>query len=147
MNQRCTQLKKRKNKKILGSIFSNEDKEISLIGEGFSVEGAVKFGDGVVRLDGRLNGEINGQGTLIIGREGVFQGEMKVGTLILGGRTEGTVIASECARITSTGKLLGRVQAAQLVIEAGGILEGKSLKWVALTNEVMRKGISDIVTL
>ncbi|MBU1206111.1 MAG: polymer-forming cytoskeletal protein [Proteobacteria bacterium] len=129
MGGRWTSPNRRPKKRFLGSIFTKEEQGISLIGEGSSVVGTLHFGDGVVRLDGRLDGGIFGQGTLIIGPEGLFQGEMKVSTLILCGRVEGTVIASERAHITPTGKLLGRVQAAQLIIEEGGILDGKSEKW------------------
>ena len=116
-------------KKFWASIFIKEERGISLIGEGISVAGALHFGGGVVRLDGRLDGKIFGQGVLIIGREGLFQGEMRVNTLILCGRIEGTVIASERAHIAPTGKLLGKVHACKLIIEEGGILEGKSTKW------------------
>ncbi len=129
MGGRWTSPNRRPKEKFLGSIFTKEEQGISLIGEGLSVVGTLHFGDGVVRLDGRLDGGIFGRGILIIGREGLFQGEMKVSTLILCGRIEGTVIASERAHITPTGKLLGRVQAPQLVIEEGGILEGKSERW------------------
>ena len=114
---------------FFGSIFTKEEQGFSLIGEGLSVVGTLHFDDGVVRLDGRLDGEIFGRGILIVGREGLFHGEMRVSTLILCGRIEGTVIASERAHIKPTGKLLGRVQASQLIIEEGGILEGKSAKW------------------
>lgn len=116
-------------KKFLGSIFTKEEEGISLIGEGLSGVGALHFDNGVMRLDGRWDGEIYGQGILIIGREGLFHGEMRVKTLILCGRIEGTVIASERAHIAPTGKLLGKVHACRLIIEEGGILEGKSAKW------------------
>lgn len=116
-------------KKFLGSIFTKEERGISLIGEGLSVVGALHFGDGVVRLDGRLDGEIFGQGILIIGRKGLFHGEMRVSSLVLSGRIEGTVIASERAHIAPTGKLLGTIYACRLIIEEGGILQGKSAKW------------------
>ena len=120
---------RRPKKKFWGSIFTKEEREVSLIGEGISVVGALHFGDGVVRLDGRLDGKIFGQGILIIGRKGLFHGEMRVSGLVLSGRIEGTVIASERAHIAPTGKLFGKVQACRLIIEEGGILEGKSAKW------------------
>ena len=128
MGGRCASAGRKPKKKFLGSIFTREERGISLIGEGLSVVGTLHFDDGVVRLDGRVEGEILGRGILIVGRQGLFQGEMRVSTLILCGRIEGTVIASERAHIKPTGKLSGRVHASQLIIEEGGILEGKSAK-------------------
>lgn len=113
-------------RKFLGSLFSPEDRVVSLIGEGSWIVGTVNFAEGVVRLDGRLEGKIIGNGTLIVGEKGMLQGEMSVGTLILCGKVEGMVAASDRAHISPTGKLFGRVQTAQLVIEEGGIFEGES---------------------
>jgi cytoskeletal protein CcmA (bactofilin family) len=128
MGGRCASPSRKSKKKILGSIFTKEEQGISLIGEGLSVVGTLNFDDRVVRLDGHLEGEIFGRGVLIMGREGRFHGEMRVRTLILCGRIEGTVIAYELAHIKPSGKLFGRIQASQLIIEEGGMLEGQSVK-------------------
>jgi cytoskeletal protein CcmA (bactofilin family) len=114
-------------KKFWKGLFSPGNQTISLVNEGTRVVGTVSFGQGVVRLDGCLEGKVFGPGTLIIGEKGRLQGEVNVGTLILCGQMEGLVAASNRAHIAPTGKLLGKVQAAQLVIEEGGILEGDSL--------------------
>ena len=114
--------------KYLNNLFPLAKKAISLVGEGILVVGTLHLGDEVVRLDGRLEGKVVGSGTLIIGQKGVFKGEMNVGTLILCGRVEGTVSSFDCAHITSTGKLFGKIQSSQLIIDEGGILEGESEK-------------------
>jgi len=113
-------------KKFLGSLFSEEGQEISLIGEGISVEGTLHFEAGVVRLDGRWQGKIIGRGTVIIGEKGLLQGDLQVSRLILTGRLEGTAATSESTHITPTGKLFGTVRTSKLVIDEGGILEGES---------------------
>jgi len=84
------------------------------------------FGDGEVRLDGRLEGKILGHGTLIIGEKGSLQGEVDVGALVLHGRVDGIVVASDSIRITRTGRLCGRLYAVRFVMEEGGIFEGES---------------------
>lgn len=113
-------------RKFLNGIFSKEDQAISLVGEGISVEGTLKLQDHVLRLDGRLEGKIIGQGTLIMGEKGLVQGEIYVGRLILGGRVEGRVTAQEGIHITPTGKLFGTALTSQLIIDEGGIFEGES---------------------
>ena len=113
-------------KKILEHLFSQKEKEFCLIGEGVSGEGTLNFGEGVIRLDGHWQGKIIGQGTVIIGEKGLFKGEMDVHMLILCGRAEGTVVAPDLAHITDTGKLIGKIRTAKLVINEGGIFEGES---------------------
>lgn len=107
--------------------FSRREKQtLSFVGEGITVVGSMDFGDGEVRLDGRLEGKIQGHGTLIIGEKGSLQGEIDVGALVLHGRMDGIAVASDSIRITRTGRLCGRVHAVRLVIEEGAIFEGES---------------------
>jgi cytoskeletal protein CcmA (bactofilin family) len=126
MDAPLTSSNKQPEKKFLSGIFSKEDQAISLIGEGISVVGTLNVQDNVLRLDGRLEGKIIGQGTLIMGEKGVLQGEIHVSRLILGGRVEGRVTAQEGIHITPTGKLFGTALTSQLIIDEGGIFEGES---------------------
>ncbi len=107
-------------------FFGREKQAFSLIGRGITVVGSLDFGSGEVHLDGRLEGKILGHGTLIIGDKGILNGEIDVGALVLYGRVDGTVVASDSVRIASTGRLCGRIHAMRLVIEEGGYFEGDS---------------------
>jgi len=126
MDAPLTPSDKQPEKKFLSGIFSKEDQAISLIGEEISVVGTLDLQDNVLRLDGRVEGKIIGQGTLIMGEKGRFQGEIQVGRVILGGRVEGRVTAPEGINITLTGKLFGTALTSQLIIDEGGIFEGES---------------------
>ena len=119
-------IEKRPKRKLLGRFWGHEKSALSLIGEGITVVGSLDFGNGEVRLDGRLEGKILGQGTLIIGERGSLQGEVDVGSLVLHGRVDGIVVASDSVHISCTGKLCGRIHSVRLIIEEGGILEGES---------------------
>jgi cytoskeletal protein CcmA (bactofilin family) len=111
---------------LWGRFSRRERPALSLIGEGITVVGTMDFGDGEVRLDGRLEGKILGHGTLIIGEKGSLQGEADVGALVLHGRADGIVVASDSIRITRTGRLCGRVHAVRFLMEEGAIFEGES---------------------
>jgi cytoskeletal protein CcmA (bactofilin family) len=113
-------------KRFLGSLFSQEEQKISLIGEDISIVGTLHFAEGVVRLDGQVEGKVIGPGTVIIGKKGLLRGDLKVNRLILSGRLEGTAVTSESTYIAPTGKLLGTVQTPRLVIDEGGIFDGES---------------------
>jgi cytoskeletal protein CcmA (bactofilin family) len=116
-----TAVRKRGEEKLWRRFSHKEKHTLSFIGEGITVVGSMDFGDGEVRLDGRLEGKILGQGTLIIGEKGSLQGEVDVGALVLHGR-----VASDSIRITRTGRLCGRLYAVRFVMEEGGIFEGES---------------------
>jgi cytoskeletal protein CcmA (bactofilin family) len=69
-----TAARKQGEEKLWGRFSRRERQALSLIGEGITVVGSLYFGDGEVRLDGRLEGKILGHGTLIIGEKGSLQG-------------------------------------------------------------------------
>jgi len=121
---------KPKKKKLFGHFFSPQEQPLTILCEGISVVGSLKFGGGVIRLDGQMEGKISGQGTLIIGEKGFLQGELEVDTLILNGRVQGQVSTTAITHITPTGRLFGKVQSSRLVIDSGGVFdgEGKTLK-------------------
>ena len=111
-------------KRFWHRLFAREERHVTLIAEGVSVNGAVDLGKGVVRLDGRMQGKVTGQGTLIMGARSLFQGELQVGKLILNGRLEGVVCAGT-VHIAPTGRLQGRISASQLVVDEGGVFDGQ----------------------
>jgi len=116
---------RRKEKKLFGGLVTPQDQPITMIGEGILVAGTMQIGSGVVRLDGRLEGKIIGPGTLVVGENGSFQGEMEVNHLVLNGKAEGTLIVAATAHVTPNGKLYGKIQANHLVIDQGAVFDGE----------------------
>ncbi len=80
--------------------------------------------EGIFRLDGKVEGEINHRGTLIIGETAVIKGKVEATTLILNGILEGEVTAKERMEIHASGKLYGTIVTPVFVIQDGGIFEG-----------------------
>jgi cytoskeletal protein CcmA (bactofilin family) len=121
-------MKIRKNRRteIVGVFWRRDGRALSFIGEGIAVVGSLEFGNGEVRLDGRLEGKILGQGTLLVGEKGSLRGEADVGALVLYGRVDGVVVASDSIRIARGGRLCGRVHAVRLIVEEGGVFDGES---------------------
>jgi cytoskeletal protein CcmA (bactofilin family) len=80
--------------------------------------------EGIFRLDGRVEGEINHRGTLIIGETAVIKGKVEATILILNGTLEGEVNAKERMEIHGSGKLFGTIFTPIFVIQDGGVFEG-----------------------
>ena len=86
-------------------------------------KGSLTF-DGTVRIDGKFEGKVITEDTLIVGETGHMVAEISAGTVICMGRVEGTVIASKKIEIHSSSKVIGNVQSPALYIELGGVMDG-----------------------
>ena len=99
---------------------------IAFLGKGTEFNGAITF-DGGIRLDGRFRGEIKGEDSLIIGQEGVVEAEINVPYVIIMGEVKGNIFAEKKVVIHLKGKVYGDIKSPNLVIEDGGIFNGRSL--------------------
>ena len=93
------------------------------MGEDAVFNGTLNF-DGIVRIDGKFEGKVVTEDTLIIGETGHLMAEISAGTVICMGRVEGTIVASKKVEIHSTSKILGNIKSPAIDIELGGILDG-----------------------
>ena len=89
------------------------------------VKGSINFKD-YLRLDGKFEGEIHSQGTLVIGENGIVKAEIQVGNLILEGSLYGNVTAQDKIELRSTAQLFGDIKASRLIINEGVVFVGKS---------------------
>ena len=93
------------------------------MGEGAVFNGSLSF-EGTVRIDGKFEGQVNTDDTLIIGETGHLRAEIFAGTVICLGLVEGTIIASKKVEIHSNSRVVGNIKSPALYIELGGILDG-----------------------
>lgn len=99
------------------------DEITAFLGAGTQYNGQFNF-QGIVRIDGGVNGDIDSDGTLVLGEEGVVEGRIRVGTLISNGRVKGDVEAASRIVLNKNSRLEGNVQAPSVVIEEGAIING-----------------------
>ena len=78
---------------------------------------------GTVRIDGKFEGQVTTEDTLIIGETGHLTAEISAGTVICMGYVEGTVMAQK-VEIHSTSKVVGSIKSPALHIELGGVFDG-----------------------
>ena len=93
------------------------------MGEDTIFNGLLNF-TGTVRIDGKFEGQVITEDTLIIGETGHLTAEISAGTVICMGYVEGTVIASQKIEIHSTSKVVGSIKSPALHIELGGVFDG-----------------------
>ena len=105
------------------NMKQNESEIKAYMGEDTVFNGSLNF-DGTVRIDGKFEGKVTTEDTLIIGETGHLMAEINAGTVICMGRVEGTIVASKKVEIHSTSKILGNIKSPAIDIELGGILDG-----------------------
>jgi len=104
----------------------NPSEEINaLLGGGTEFEGKLSF-EGAVRIDGKFTGEIRGEGMIMIGEKGNFQGEIQAGVVIVRGEARGTIRAKNRIEAYTPAKILADLYSPVLVFGEGVIFEGSS---------------------
>ena len=95
----------------------------SSLGPDTVVSGRLSF-NAPTRLDGTLRGEVRATDLLVVGERGFIEGTVRAPRLIVLGEIRGDVVGAERVEIGSSGRLIGSVEAASLVVKDGGCLDG-----------------------
>lgn len=114
------------------SIFSkgesrpqaSHDEISAFLGREAFFEGKLTF-RGIFRLDGKFEGEIFDSGTLIVGESAKVKGKIGVSTIVINGHVEGELHAADRIEIHSTGRFTGTLTTPKLIIQEGGVLNGR----------------------
>lgn len=100
-----------------------QDVRVSL-GADAEVSGKLSFAT-ATRIEGKLKGEIRSSDVLVIGPSAVVQATVRADRLVILGEVHGEVQGATRIQICAGGKLYGDVETRGLVIDEGGIFEGK----------------------
>jgi cytoskeletal protein CcmA (bactofilin family) len=121
--------------KLEKKLFEKEDEDMNgkqgegrietIIGKGTSIEGTVNI-EGATRIDGNVNGKLVSNDIITVGPTGVVKAEVRAKAIIVGGRVEGNLIASEKVELQAKCELLGDITSKSLLVEHGAIFHGAS---------------------
>jgi len=95
----------------------------TVIASGATVAGTMK-GEGIIRVEGTVEGEIDLKGAVIVTPGGLVKGPVTADVIRVAGRIEGAVSARDHLFIEKTGSLQGDFTTVSLVVEDGGRLNG-----------------------
>lgn len=104
-----------------GSVGSGEIK--AFLGEGTEFKGILTF-EGIVRVDGSLEGEVVSKDTLIIGESATVNAEITIKDIVISGTVRGNINASGKIEIQKPGKVYGNIKTPSLYIAEGVVFEG-----------------------
>lgn len=97
----------------------------AILGKGAEFTGKLIF-NGSVRIDGDFQGEINGQGSLVVGEGALVKATISVKSIYISGEVQGNMNVKDKVHIHTTGKFLGDVNTPVFIMEEGAFFDGKS---------------------
>jgi cytoskeletal protein CcmA (bactofilin family) len=125
-----------------GIHASPPEQVISIIGPGMKVSGDCDT-DGAVRVEGTVQGNIRAGKAVVVGRDGVVDGDIFTQDAVIGGTVNGTVRAASRLELQATSRIAGEVVAERMQLEEGAILNGSVQmgKGIVQPPEVLSIGI------
>ncbi len=103
---------------------SNPGALTAFIDQGSEFEGKLTFKD-TVRIDGRFQGEISSENTLIVGKTGEVEATICSTNVVVNGSIVGNIEARGQLTLHKTARVDGDVNAPVLVVEEGAIFNGR----------------------
>lgn len=135
-------------KKPVPSPATSNSKSETVIGATTKFVGTLTS-DGNIRVDGRVEGDIEVLGNLIIGETGQVIATVKAKSVHVAGAIKGELTAEELLEIAPTGKVWGDITTASLHIEPGGLFRGQSAMTSTIDEplllEAPRNGRTEVV--
>jgi len=97
---------------------------INTIGAGTTVKGDI-ISDGDFRIVGKLIGTIQSKGKVVIGKNGMVEGDILCKNADISGMVKGSMKVEELLSLTASSKMDGEVITSRIAIEAGAIFTGQ----------------------
>ena len=97
---------------------------INFLANGVAIQGHMRFANDLV-IDGRIEGEITGEGMLTVGSNAEVRGEIKTRSVIVHGLVHGNITVDDRCELRGRAQLTGDLKAARLVMDEGATFVGK----------------------
>ncbi len=95
----------------------------SLVGKGLRIEGEIR-GDDELLIEGTVKGKIDTNQTVTIGQTGELHAEVHGQTVIVLGRVNGDIFATQKVLLKPTAKVTGNITSPTFVVNEGAAFEG-----------------------
>jgi len=97
----------------------------NILSSDVEIKGKLSFANDLV-IDGRIEGEVNSDGNLVVGENAKIIGDVKTRSVVVHGRIEGNITVTERCELKQSATLHGDVVAGKLAIEEGATFMGTS---------------------
>ncbi|MFP4623802.1 MAG: polymer-forming cytoskeletal protein [Gemmatimonadota bacterium] len=96
---------------------------ISIIGPGMKVVGDCDT-EGTLRIEGSVEGTVRAGKAVVVGKEGVVDGDLVTQDAVVGGRVTGSIVAESRLELQASCVVEGEIRARRIKLEEGGKVDG-----------------------
>jgi cytoskeletal protein CcmA (bactofilin family) len=125
--------------------YEEEMNGLNIIGNGTSVTGDVNS-SGDIRIDGKLQGNLNSKSKLVLGSTGKLIGEVFCKNAEISGEIDGKITVEELLVLKASAKINGDIIASKLSIEPGAVFTGTCNMGGNIKNQELNSDIPDVGT-
>ena len=97
---------------------------VSIIAPGMKVVGDCSS-DGIVRIEGRVEGLIKAAKSVVVGKGGVVKGDIETQDVIVAGRVSGTITAQSRVELQASCHVEGDIRSRRIKLDEGGHVDGR----------------------
>lgn len=106
-----------------GAIQPGREGVISIIGPGMHVTGDCEA-EGTLRIEGSVKGTVSAGKAVVVGKEGVVDGDVLTQDAVVGGRVTGSIVAESRLELQATCVVEGEIRARRIKLDEGGKVNG-----------------------
>jgi cytoskeletal protein CcmA (bactofilin family) len=114
-------------------LFKRKDPRAAALAAGYSVldaqvtvRGDMET-DGMLRIDGRLEGNVLRAGHLVVGAGAAIVGRVSARDLVVGGTIEGNITAEVRVEVEASAVVVGDIEADAILVHEGAEIRGRML--------------------
>ena len=107
-----------------GATSSSSEEWTGFIDQGVTLEGTLTV-SGTFRIDGNVKGNIISEQTVVLGDGARVEGQIEGNRVVISGRFDGVIFARGRVEIQAKGVVTGEVHSPCMVIDPGGIFDGR----------------------
>jgi cytoskeletal protein CcmA (bactofilin family) len=96
---------------------------ISIIGPGMRVVGDCQT-EGTLRIEGSVEGTVRAGKAIVLGKDGVVDGDLLTQDAVIGGRVTGSIVAESRLELQATCVVEGKIHARRIKLDEGGKVNG-----------------------
>jgi len=100
-----------------------DEQHYTFLGKGVDFKGTAQF-EGTVRVDGRFEGEMHTDDTLIIGEHAIIKGNISGNVVVSGGKVQGNITAFQRVQLFKPAVVIGDIRTPNFSMEEGVSFQG-----------------------
>jgi cytoskeletal protein CcmA (bactofilin family) len=89
------------------------------------IKGNLRF-SGELLFEGKIEGEVNSEGTLTLGDSATVNGNINAGSVVVRGKVNGNITAKDKIDIKTKAEIFGDIKASKLSVEEGVTFVGRT---------------------